>query len=163
VTSPQGRKGNRAETEAATLLTDLTGYPVRRKLGAGRTDDVGDLDGIPDHVVQVCDWRDVARAIRVKPIEAETQRGNAAAGYAVTFVRLRGGVWRAVLTPEQFVSYLHATTTEGEHRMTANQPAPDTTRCRVPITHPVAAVIIGRARHDNSDATTPPPPEDPDA
>ena len=48
MTSTSRRKGDRAEIEAAALLHDWTGYPVRRKLGAGRADDVGDLDGIPD-------------------------------------------------------------------------------------------------------------------
>ena len=47
MTNPQKRKGDAAELEVARLVADLTGYPVRRKLGAGRADDTGDLDGIP--------------------------------------------------------------------------------------------------------------------
>ena len=109
MTGSQKRKGDRAELELATLLADLTGHPVRRKLGAGRADDTGDIDGIPDTVVQAANWSNVVSAVSQKPPEAEQQRINAGAGYAVTFVRIRGGKWRAVLTPEQWVAYHQAT------------------------------------------------------
>ena len=99
-------KGDRAEREAAALLADLLGYKVRRKLGAGRADDTGDLDGVPDTVVQVADWADALRAVRHKPIGAEAQRENAGATFAFSMVRLRGGVWRCVLTPEQMATYV---------------------------------------------------------
>lgn len=100
------QRGDRAEREAAELLTDLLNTPVRRMLGAGRQDDVGDLDGVPDHVIQVASWADTAAAARVKPKEAEDQRENAGAEFAATLVRFRGGKWRVVLTPEQWVKYL---------------------------------------------------------
>jgi hypothetical protein len=45
-----------------------------RKFGAGRHDDVGDLDGLPETVVQVAAWSDVLRAVREKLIDAERQR-----------------------------------------------------------------------------------------
>jgi len=109
MTTTSKRKGDRAEIEAATLIADLTGYPVRRKLGAGRADDTGDLDGVPDHVIQVCNWSRVAEAVSQKPIGAEEQRVNAGVGYAATFIRIRGGTWRVVLTPEQWCAYLAAT------------------------------------------------------
>lgn len=102
----QKRKGDSAELEAARLLTDLLGRPVRRKLGAGRADDTGDLDGIPDTVVQVASWSDVRAAAVAKPRGAEQQRQNANAKHAFTMVRFRGGVWRAVLTPEQIAALL---------------------------------------------------------
>ena len=110
MTNPQKSKGDRAELECATLIADLTGYPVRRKLGAGRLDDTGDLDGVPDHVIQVCNWANVTAAVSQKPDGAEAQRVNAGAGYAATFVRIRGGTWRVVLTPEQWCAYVQATT-----------------------------------------------------
>lgn len=99
-------KGDRAEREAAALIHDLTGWKTRRKLGAGRADDQGDIDidGQPI-VVQVANWADALRAIRQKPNQAEQQRINADATYAVSFIRLRGGLWRAVLTPEQWATY----------------------------------------------------------
>ena len=99
--APKSR-GDRAEREAAALLTLLLGTPIRRKLGAGRSDDVGDLDGLSDFVLQVADWKDAARAVREKPAGAEQQRGNAGVRHAATLVRFRGGLWRVVLTPEQW-------------------------------------------------------------
>lgn len=97
------RKGDRAEREVCSLLSDLTGYNIRRALGAGRKEDVGDAFGLPGAVLQIADWQDVLRAVREKPLEAEAQRENAGVDLAWTFVRLRGGVWRAVQTPEQMV------------------------------------------------------------
>ena len=105
MTHPHKVKGDAAEREAAAILHDLTGWPVRRKLGAGRTDDEGDLEGVPSTVIQVANWADALRAVRQKPVEAEQQRINAGATFAVTMVRLRGGVWRAVMTPEQFATW----------------------------------------------------------
>lgn len=96
------QRGDRAEREAADLLAFLLGRPIRRKLGAGRADDVGDLDGLPGFVLQVADWSDVARAAREKPPCAEQQRAHAGVDHAATFVRFRGGIWRVVLTPEQW-------------------------------------------------------------
>ena len=102
----QKAKGDRAELEAAELLSELLGTTVGRKLGAGRQDDTGDLDGVPDHIVQVANWADTAAAARVKPKEAEGQRENAGVEFAATLVRFRGGTWRVVLTPEQWARYL---------------------------------------------------------
>ena len=104
--NPQKAKGDKAELEAAEALTTLLGTPIRRKLGAGRIDDTGDLDGVPGHVVQVANWADTAAAARVKPPEAEQQRINAQATHAATLVRFRGGTWRVVLTLEQWQRYL---------------------------------------------------------
>jgi hypothetical protein len=95
-------RGDRAELEAAELLTLLLGLRIRRKLGAGRADDEGDLDGLGDFVLQVADWKDAGRAAREKPEAAERQRRNAGAAHAATLVRFRGGTWRVVLTPEQW-------------------------------------------------------------
>jgi len=99
--SPKSR-GDRAERELAQLLTLLLGMPLQRELGAGRQADVGDLHGLDDFALQVADWSDVARAAREKPVGAERQRLNGGRNHAATFVRFRGGVWRCVLTPEQW-------------------------------------------------------------
>ena len=107
VTGPSKRKGDRAEREVETMLRILLDLPgVRRKLGAGRHDDVGDIDNVWSTVIQVADWpSDTLRAVREKPIEAEEQRRRAGkAKYAATFVRLRGGDYRVVLTPEQWAT-----------------------------------------------------------
>ena len=99
-------KGARTEREIAELLTLLTGLPVRRKLGAGRKDDEGDLEGIDDVTVQVAAWNDALRAVRQKPLEAEQQRLNAGNGLAVTMVKLNRAGWRAVMTPEQLAAWI---------------------------------------------------------
>lgn len=88
------------------MIPDLIGYPARRKLGAGRKDDMGDMDGVPDHTIQVASWKDVTRAVREKPQECEAQQRRAHTTFGATWVRLRGGVWRIVLTPEQWATYV---------------------------------------------------------
>lgn len=106
--NPQKSKGDRAELELAATLSTLLSTPVRRKLGAGRQDDTGDLDGVPDHTIQVANWADTAAAARIKPREAEQQRINANTTHTATMVRFRGGQWRVVLTLEQWARYLEA-------------------------------------------------------
>jgi hypothetical protein len=98
VTGTGKRKGDRAEIEAANLLHGELGYPIRRKLGAGRLDDEGDLEGF---TIQVANWANITDAVRVKPLEAERQRANAGNPFAFTMVRLRGGDYRVVMTAEQ--------------------------------------------------------------
>ena len=110
--NPQKNKGDKAEREVATLLSELTGKTVRRKLGAGRTDDTGDIEGIPNFAIQVADWKNKNAACLQKPIEAEDQRENLGVDHAATFVRFRGGRYRVVLTPEQFARILFQITKE---------------------------------------------------
>ena len=55
MTNPNKRKGDKAEREAAEVLTKVTGFECKRNLAAGIPDDVGDIYGIPNCVVQVCD------------------------------------------------------------------------------------------------------------
>ena len=106
MSNPKKAKGDRAELEISKILEDLLGFRIRRKLGAGRADDTGDLDGIPATVVQVAAWSDALRAIREKPLAANEQAINAGATFAATAIRLRGGSWRIVLTPEQYATYV---------------------------------------------------------
>jgi hypothetical protein len=96
------RKGDRAELEVQGILRDLLGVPARRQLGAGRNDDIGDISGVPSTVVQVVNYRDIARAIREKLPESEQQRERAGALFAATFVRRPGGGYVVCLTPEQW-------------------------------------------------------------
>jgi hypothetical protein len=107
VANSSKKKGDRAELEVQGILRDLLGVPARRALGAGRKDDVGDIHGVPDTVIQVADWKDALRAVREKPLEADQQCLNvlgSSAAFAATFVRLRGGEYRVVLTPEQWAA-----------------------------------------------------------
>jgi hypothetical protein len=104
---PSKAKGNAAEREAAALIHELLGFPVKRRYNLGSHEDIGDLIGLPDTVVQVVSRSTdvVAVGLVRKPIEAEVQAHHAGATFAATFVRIRGGTWRVVLTPEQFACY----------------------------------------------------------
>jgi len=106
MTGASKRKGDSAEREAAQLLYDLLGVPARRKLGAGRTDDEGDIDGIPDTVIQVVSRSTDVISVGVvrKPLEAGQQARNAGVTHAATMLRIRGGTWRIILTPEAFAT-----------------------------------------------------------
>jgi hypothetical protein len=104
MTSPQKDRGDRGEREIAALIADLTGWKVRRKLGAGRADDTGDLDGVPNTTVQVKNYADTMRGIREALADLPTQQANAGTTHAVAFVRRRGGQWVAVMTVEQWAT-----------------------------------------------------------
>jgi hypothetical protein len=112
--NPAKRKGDSAELEAARLLADLTGWPVRRKLGAGRLDDCGDLDGLPDCCCQVKSYKDVQRSVRETLAELPLQQTNAGATFAFGFIRRPGGRWFAVLTDEQICTLLREATQPAE-------------------------------------------------
>ena len=104
MTSSAGRKGASAEREIAALLSDHLGVDCKRLLGAGRAEDVGDLHGLANWTAQVAWWpsRGVLRAFREKPVECEQQQANAATDFGVSFIRMHGGIWRAVQTVEQW-------------------------------------------------------------
>ena len=102
--SPAKRKGDRGELEVQGILRDLLGMPVRRALGAGRKDDVGDIHGLPDTCIQVANYADLSRAVREKLPDLERQQENAGATFAAMFCRRRGGSYVVVMTPEQFAT-----------------------------------------------------------
>jgi len=105
VTSPAKAKGDRAEREVEALLRELLGLPsIRRALGAGRQDDMGDITGIPHTVIQVS-WReDIVTALRLKVPACVVQQRNANARFGATFLRRRRSPWVVVMTPEQFAA-----------------------------------------------------------
>jgi hypothetical protein len=106
MTGAAKRKGDAGEREAAALIGDLLGVPARRKLGAGRQDDEGDIDGVPDTTIQVVSRGTDVVAVGVvrKPLEADQQARNAGTTFAATFLRVRGGTWRVVMTPQAFAT-----------------------------------------------------------
>lgn len=106
MTNPQKRKGDRAELEAARILAELTGFDVRRALGAGRADDTGDLWGIPETAIQVKNFKDVTRAVTAARDGAEQNARNAGVPFRAGMVRHPGGTWSIVMTPEAFVTLL---------------------------------------------------------
>lgn len=119
---PNRRKGVQFERDVAAWLNDNLGGGWQRRYNLGTHDDIGDIVG-PGTVIQCANWKDVAQAVRHKPVECEEQRlrdldwrptgqldpvkgtygiGWLPAPFAATFIRLRGGDMRVVLTPEQF-------------------------------------------------------------
>jgi hypothetical protein len=107
MTNKSKAKGDNAEREVQNLLRRLLVLPrIRRALGAGRRDDVGDIDGVPSTVVQVADWARPLVAIDTKLPEVEQQRLNARKPFGVLFIRRVGGKYVVVMSPEQFVKML---------------------------------------------------------
>ncbi len=106
---PSKAKGDRGEREVAAILSDELGFTIKRALGAGRQEDVGDIFGIPDTCIQVVAYKDIARAIREKLPEVEQQRQRAGATYSAVFARRRGGEWVVVMTPSMFCSLIRET------------------------------------------------------
>lgn len=102
---PSKRKGDGAEREVAKILSDLTGWPVRRRLGAGAKDDKGDLDGVPDTCVEV-KYRpnDLARSINEGLAQLRVEQANAGCTFAVLLVRRKGGRWIAVMDLDQLTT-----------------------------------------------------------
>lgn len=84
---------------------DLPG--VRRALGAGRKDDVGDIDGVPQVAIQVAWWANPMNAINAKIEDVDRQRRNKRVRFGALFVRRtrtrNGPPWIVVMTPEQWV------------------------------------------------------------
>jgi hypothetical protein len=106
VTNPSKAKGDKAELEACRILNEQTGFPARRKLGAGRLDDTGDVDGVPQTTIQVKAYRDVTRAVRETLAELPQQQANAGATFAAGLVRRPGGRWFAVMDLEQLATWM---------------------------------------------------------
>jgi hypothetical protein len=105
VANPAKRKGDKAELEVQGIIRDLLGIPARRKLGAGRADDMGDIDGVDSTCIQVVSYSDIVRAIGEKLPECVAQQERMGATFGATFVRRPGGRYVVVLTPEQWATY----------------------------------------------------------
>jgi hypothetical protein len=99
MTSPQARKGRRAEIAVADYLR-TAGFdyaePTRR---SGWADDRGDIDGIPGVVVEVKDAKRHELGPWMTELEAEV--ANAGASHGVLVVKRRGhssaAGWYAVM------------------------------------------------------------------
>ena len=109
MTSPSKQKGDKAELELARILADLLDLKVRRKLGAGRTDDEGDLEGIPGWTVECKNYADLATGINVGLKDLEREQANAGTTFGVCFVRRRGGRWIAVMDLPQIATVIRET------------------------------------------------------
>jgi hypothetical protein len=131
VANKNKRKGDRAERELATLLTDLLGRPMRRMLGAGRQDDTGDIDGIDDTAIQVKHWNDITAAITQGIGQLDQQQKNKNAEHGVLFIKHRRHGWLAVTTIKEWAENERHRTEHTRLGVTLRQPRlpdnPDTT------------------------------------
>lgn len=110
MTSPAKRKGDRAEREIAAILSDHLGLDIRRKLGAGRAEDEGDLHGLPQCTVEVKSYNDVSRAVRDGLDDLEREQANAGTPFGAAFIRRPGGRWFVAMSVDGFVTmYREAT------------------------------------------------------
>ena len=90
MSNPSKAKGDRFEREAVAALAaaapDLVRPNPRRKLGAGRRDDVGDLDAFDGVTIQVRALSNVTRALRSAADDAVVQGERAGTRWAVGMV-----------------------------------------------------------------------------
>ena len=106
--NPQKAKGDKAERECAAFLTENTKFRVARRFGAGQNMDEGDLYGLPQMTVQVCDYKDKSLALRSKPPQADEQAAVISPDtLGVTAIRLRGGDYRFVFTQDAFCKLIN--------------------------------------------------------
>jgi Holliday junction resolvase len=100
-------KGPEGEREVQRLA-QAEGYKARRMLGAGRKDDVGDIDGMPRLCLQVTR---VKTALTTKLYEklpkTEQERINRRVPFGAIFARLDHKPWMVVMTPKQFWRLYH--------------------------------------------------------
>lgn len=104
MTTSSARKGSRGELEISRILADELGVRVRRKLGAGRTDDEGDLEGLADTCVEVKNFpkTGVAAAINEGLNDLQREQQNAGTTFGVLFVKRPRLGWIAVMDIPQF-------------------------------------------------------------
>jgi hypothetical protein len=106
VSNPSKAKGDRGELKVAKLLTDGLGVPVRRRLGAGRTDDTGDIDGVANHVIEVKSYADFPAGVRSALGGLDAKAANAGVDHAIGIVLRPGGEPVVVMTVPQWIKYL---------------------------------------------------------
>lgn len=112
---PSKRKGDMGERECAEMFSQLLGCEVKRMLGAGRHQDVGDLHGVPDCTVQVKFVKPggVLETMRVGLAQLAAQQKHGGTRFAALALKLNRQGWRVVMTPEQFAALLLAATAPG--------------------------------------------------
>lgn len=84
--TPGKRKGSRCELDVRDYLRER-GYSAERCYGAGRSDDIGDVRGLPGFVVEVKNQRELRFAEWVD--ETEVERVNAREPFGVLVVKRR--------------------------------------------------------------------------
>ena len=102
--NPQKRKGDKAEREVAELINQMLGTYARRKLGAGRQDDEGDIEGVTDWTIEVKNYSNVSVAVSKGRDDAVREQANAGTPFGCAFVRHPGGTYSVVMSPEQWAT-----------------------------------------------------------
>jgi Holliday junction resolvase len=96
-------KGPVREREVAAMFNEEGFTKARRALGAGRLDDVGDIDGVPLLCLQVAGRKTgVSTVLDQKLPATEIQRKNRGVPFAALFLRMDRKPWIVVLTPKMF-------------------------------------------------------------
>ena len=106
--NPNKRKGDQAERQVVAWLRTHGFINAERAYGAGRADDVGDIDGMPGVCIEVKDHGKHTLSEFLKELESEMQNMNAATG--VVIIKRRGSTdvdtWYAVSTARIWVDLL---------------------------------------------------------
>jgi Holliday junction resolvase len=108
VSNPQKRKGDAAERNVAAWLAAHGFSYAERAYGAGRPDDVGDIDGIPGVVVEVKNHKTITIPAWLHELDVEMFNANARHGAVIA--KRRGstdvGDWYALMPVEGWARLL---------------------------------------------------------
>lgn len=108
MTSPQARKGAKAEREVAALLSDRLGFVVKRRRNLGTHEDIGDLL-VPGWTIEVKNFADLARGINEGLADLAVEQANAGTTFGAVLVRRRGGRWIAVMDLDGLATVMRET------------------------------------------------------
>jgi hypothetical protein len=101
-------KGPMREREVAAMFIEAGWKKARRALGAGRKDDVGDIDGVPNLCIQVAGRKTgLSSVINEKFPATERQRVNRGVPFASLWIRMDRKPWLVLLSPKQFFTLFH--------------------------------------------------------
>lgn len=103
MTTPSARKGAKAEREVRAIIADLLGVDAPR-IRAGATDDIGDL-ALPETTVEVKSLANVGDGVTTCLRDLIVEHERTINPFAVGFVRIRGGRYVCVMTPEMWATY----------------------------------------------------------
>lgn len=113
MTNAAKRKGSAYERECVAFLK-ANGHPnAERAYGAGRRDDVGDIDGIEDLTIECKNQKALALAAWME--ELATEQANKRTRFGCLFIKRRNrGVADSyvVMSLEQFASLINKTTSQ---------------------------------------------------
>lgn len=104
MTSSAQLKGDKAEREVVSILRDAGWVHAQR----GRTDPTGDrcdITGVPDCTIEVKNYKNITLGVNVCLKDLDVGWRNKKSTFAAGFVRLPGGKYVVVMTPEMWATY----------------------------------------------------------